>query len=110
MATALVWVMVRGGQWTRIFQGPSFHVSMVQILEFQTFTAAQGSFVVAHTVQRYSAAAPFYYSISGTSIAAPQSTYPVPSSSIEFLPAGTFSPWTEIWLFTDRSCRAHVLV
>lgn len=110
MATAIAWVQVTGGKWARIFQGPSIHVLGSEYLEFQAATSSQSTYDLAYTVHRYSAVVPFFYSVSGSRLAAPQSQYPVPKSSVVFLPAGTSSPFTEFWLLTDRSCRVHVLV
>jgi hypothetical protein len=112
MATAIAWVIVQGGEWTRLFQGPSFHVSGVQLLEFTASSPEQAEYTVSFTVHRYSAAAPFYYSISGSRSAIRQGDY-LPGSStsnIYYLPAVSISPWTEIWIMSDRSCRAHILV
>jgi hypothetical protein len=110
LATAIAWVMIQGGQWTRIFQGPSIHILGGEVLELQAFTSSQSSYMVSFTIHRYSALAPFFYSISNSRTAEPQSVYPVGSSSIFYLPAITSSPFTEFWLLTDRSCRAHILV
>jgi hypothetical protein len=85
------------------------HVFGWQILEFQCAMSSQSAYVVAFTVQRYSFPVPFY-SLSGSRLTAPQNLYPVPSSSVVFLPAMTGAPYTEFWLRTDRSCRAHILI
>ena len=112
MATAIAWVNVVGGEWTRLFQGPSFHVSGVQVLELTAYTSTQTDYVVNFTVHRYSGSAPFYYSISGSREAIAQADYLPGASSRNtfYLPAVSISPWTEVWIQCDASCRAHILV
>jgi hypothetical protein len=110
MATALSWVPVQGGQWTRIFQGPSIHIFGVEVLELTAARDGQGAYVVSFTLRRASAVIPFYLSVSNSRTAAPQGTFPLPLSSTYFVPAGTSSPWTEMWFLSDTSCRAHILI
>lgn len=112
MATAIAWVDVLGSQWSRLFQGPSLHVIGVQLLEFTAATANQSAYTVTFTVHRYSATAPFFYSIFSARTAIKQSDYlpGASSSNIFYLPAITGSPWTEIWITCDVTCRAHILV
>ncbi|WP_147942507.1 hypothetical protein [Microbispora sp. CSR-4] len=112
MATGIAWVNVQGGTWTPLFKGPSFHIAGVQVMELTALTSAQSEYLVSFTVHRYSGAAPFYYSISNSRFAIAQSAY-IPGSNsqnIFYLPAISISPWTEVWLLTDRSCRAHLLI
>jgi hypothetical protein len=112
VATAIAWVTVNAQEWARLFQGPSFHIAGVQLLELTASSPAQAAYVVSFTIHRYSGSAPFYYSISGGRTAVAQSDY-LPGSSTQntfYLPAVSVSPWTEIWILCDMSCRAHILV
>ena len=103
-------ISVPAGTWTRIFQGPSFHLLGQQILQFfQPLVGGDGrNFNLNFTVDRYSAVIPFYYSQSDTATATPGFTGD-PFDRAYFLPAVSSSPWTEIWVLTNKNCQAHIV-
>jgi len=104
----ITWIPVAAGVWTRIFQGPSSHLVGAQLLEFTTSTADDLDYVLTFTLRRYSAAAPFYYSLSGSATAKSWHSYAA-GNGATWIPAIMFSPWTEVSILTSRSCRSHLL-
>jgi hypothetical protein len=98
----IAFTRVNAGSWTILYSGPSVHLATLQVLTMRTVPRGTPDYTVNWSWRRYSAVPPFYYQISGTSTAER-----VPGSSTPLFVA-TSSPWTDIWLLTDRTVDAKV--
>jgi hypothetical protein len=98
----IAFARVNAGTWTMLYSGPSFQLWGQQMLTMRTAPRGTPDYSVNWSWRRYSAVPPFYYQISGTSTA---EQTPATSTPL-FVLSG--SPWTDIWLLTDRTVDAKV--
>jgi hypothetical protein len=110
MATAIAWVRVPAGSWTKIFGGPSLHLTGFEVIEFRASNASDAAYYLTYTLHRYAALGAPFYSISGAAKAVAHGTFPPSGGSTQFLPSFSSSPYTEFWLLTDAGCQSHILV
>ena len=110
VGTAFNWVLVSGGVWTRIWQGPLVTIFPFQALELGGSAA---STTIRWTLDGYSAVVPFYQRHGGTTIA-PNVGGPGNPIGHTGLYATVLSyhvsPWVEFWLLPNVRCFAHIAV
>jgi hypothetical protein len=98
----IAWTRVNANTWTTLYSGPSIHLIGLQSLLFRTFPVGTPDYSVAWSWRRYSAVPPFYYQISGSGTArqTPDLLSPIG------IYVGSSSPWTHIWILTDKTIFA----
>jgi len=109
LATAIPWVTVPGGIWTRIAMGPLVGGVPLQTLELAT--SAGPGVKVSWTLDGYNAAPPFYERDMGTTFAVRLGTTSaagIPQGSTARVVWFLASPWCEFWLLTNVGCLAHM--
>jgi hypothetical protein len=97
------WTRIAGGRWNFMGSGPSWHFVFLHLLWLRSFND------VPHDVnlswRRYSAVPPFF--IEQTVLGASARSVDDVNPSV-LIPAGTSSPWTEIWVHPDVGCFARL--
>ena len=107
IGTSFNWIVVPGGTWTRIAQGPLIIGLPYEALELG-FTAPPSG-MVTFTLDGYNSAPPFYQRVMGTAFCGVFSGPPVGhTGSSAALVSFQSSPWVEFWLLVNRTCWAHI--
>ncbi len=107
VGTAFNWISVRSGTRTRISAGPL--VTGLPWIALEMMATSFSTRTVSWTLQMYSAAPPWYQTLTGTNTLFVTTTLPtghVADWSAVFGFAVT--PWAEFYLTTNRPCFAHI--
>jgi prepilin-type processing-associated H-X9-DG protein len=108
VGTAFNWVLVSGGVWTRIWQGPLVPLFPFQALELGTLSGISN---IRWTLDGYNAAPPFYERHGGrTNVGFAGNPPTGHTGSYAAVVSFRGSPWAEFWILTNSACFAHIAV